>query len=516
MKIIISLVLVLVIFLPLKGEEKLSKIGVDIITPSENVIYPCGLLTPTVTLSQAESMIEMIRSRQWLMCYEFIIMEGKGTGTLVCGPIANRLYKGLQVTSTARWRFEMWFEYFSRRDFIKTTNRTRIEFVTECNNQQTQKKRKPTITEEEHIMERITSPLACEIQGTGNLVRFWQDNGDMSFPTFNGEAYPRETYIFFRVAPRTMSRLRKKNSLFDFDLKNGFETRQKYDRQHLAPQFVSILALRRALSLLSSEQAKMTTVFILPNGFGPSNQHNIRTGQWIQQVLSSESLSLKHVNFIVDPYSPSGNFESFEYQSKLIANLDNKNALVFCLEDDVMLQPSALTEIIEFFISHEPCLVTPIDTPLLYTSDPYFLGIGSFSPSRIVAARFRHFRTTQSSTTTFVSTVRVYTFLCENNLIPDPNHDFTHSSQLARLAPAAILSPLPGLASPVEYLDSFTETHVAFYFNYFAYAYLLIDEFLFLRSTAPHVLLKRQSEEPQFLIHDVPINIYGEDHSNSK
>ena len=54
------------------------------------------------------------------------------------------------------------------------------------------------------------------------------------------------------------------------------------------------------------------------------------------------------------------------------------------------------------------------------------------------------------------------------DLLPDPAADFAKSSHLSR-ATSSVVAPLPGLSSPVERADRFTEQFLALYFDYLGY-----------------------------------------------
>lgn len=420
----------------------LPEVPVVVQMPIENETYPCGLLHPVVSLGISDDLaVHVLRSRSWLLCYA--LTAANGSSEERCAPLGSKLLHAMWAPESGRWKFELWLTYLADGKTLRGTGRISRLFWTSCHS----RRRESAALERARNLELVGCshpPVAL-----GNLARFSEDNGSLSFSTLDGEAPSRPLAIFLRLAPRSEARLRSKNALYAYD--------GPVDKRSL-PQLACVAALAIALAQLTERQQASTSVLLLPNGFDEGNE---RVGRWVQARLG--------IAATVVPDTPAGNSESFDYMSSLVSTLDDESTIVFALEDDVILQPTALVEMVDLFQSHEPCLCYPIDSPLLYSGDAHFVGVGA-EPAEVIAARHRHWRTSPSTTSTFATSLGIYKALLAYDLLPHPSHDFEHSNALATALPGSILSPLPGLATSIERLDRFAETHVAFYFNYVRFA----------------------------------------------
>lgn len=438
----------------------LPEVSVNVLMPIENETYPCGVVHPVVSLGfvEDEKMVAAraaLTSRSWLMCYALSLNDE--ILEQFCAPLGSKILHAMEAPAPAQYKFEMWLTHLSD-DGAETQGTGRISRFFWCSSTDQQD---PLLTAAVESASNLDLRCVHPTRGFGTLARHSGDNGALSFPTHDGEAQARELVILLRIAPRSAKRLRAKNALYDVEPQVNSRS---------LPQLVVVLALVKALEKLADLQHALTTVVILPNGFGTQNSV---VGRWIQRTIH---MSLPAVEVLIDENVPAGNAESFNYQSQLVSSISKEDAILFALEDDVVLQPSALTEMVDFFQSHDPCLVNLVDTPLLYSGDAHFVGVGK-SASYLVAGRHRHWRTTDSTTTTFAVTKRTYQSLKEADLLPDPENDFAHSNAIALSFPGSILSPLPSLATPIERVDQFSETHIALYFNYIEYAAVLLAGF---------------------------------------
>ena len=135
--------------------------------------------------------------------------------------------------------------------------------------------------------------------------------------------------------------------------------------------------------------------------------------------------------------------------------------MVLLLEDDYLLQPSALAELLGVFASHRPCFAAPYDGADRYTT--------SFNEDdgavTVVAGQHRHWRTVRALSVTYAARLGMMRLL--RPLLPHPLDDYDNSQRLAAaLGGGAILTPLPGLASHIENIGHFSEPYVALYHDY--------------------------------------------------
>ena len=411
--------------------------------PVEGELYPCGMFHPSFRVIVDDDVaFEINNNRSWLLCFSV-----KAT---TCTPVGTKTLHSFYVEEPGHWTLKVWFTFLIDATSHRETGAYERHFSTECERK------------ERNSFLDCTWPLAPARVALGALSRLTVDDGALAFPTFDGEPPARDLFIVLRLAPRSVASLERKYKNKRYDDATCPETSQ----YRIAPQLTVILALARTLDKLTSAQKLRTKVLLLPNGF----QDNLCVGEWLKRRLPTD------VAVEVDAKCPSGNAASFEYQTNKLSDEISDTAVIVALEDDVVLQPTALVEIIEIFASHDPCVVNPIDSPLLYTGDAHQLGM-AYSQPEIVAGRRRHWRTAPSTTTTFATTAANYRRLASLDLLPDPQNDLHHSVTLSSALPGSIVSPLPGLASPIERVDLFAETHLAFFFDYLAYAHLLLDTF---------------------------------------
>ncbi|GMI31225.1 hypothetical protein TrRE_jg11366 [Triparma retinervis] len=149
-----------------------------------------------------------------------------------------------------------------------------------------------------------------------------------------------------------------------------------------------------------------------------------------------------------------GNKESFQDMLSILRGLNlPDSAIVLLLEDDVMLRPSALVEMMEVFKSHEPCFVRPNDG-----AEDYTLGAPEEafpSESIVVAGSRRHWKTAISLSVTYAARMGTLDYFAGS--FPIPTNDFLRSRKLVEEKEVTFFSPLPTLALTTENLSDFTE-----------------------------------------------------------
>ena len=122
-----------------------------------------------------------------------------------------------------------------------------------------------------------------------------------------------------------------------------------------------------------------------------------------------------------------GNKESFQDMLSILRGLNlPDSAIVLLLEDDVMLRPSALVEMMEVFKSHEPCFVRPNDG-----AEDYTLGAPEEafpSESIVVAGSRRHWKTAISLSVTYAARMGTLDYFAGS--FPIPTNDFLRSRKL--------------------------------------------------------------------------------------
>ena len=235
----------------------------------------------------------------------------------------------------------------------------------------------------------------------------------------------------------------------------------------------SLEGLRSAMASLPDHLAANTHVHVFLNGFSTSGDLNLYAG-FVSSFLNQLGKPMPSVTVHGDV--PQGNAVSFAFVLATLRSMAlPPDALVFLMEDDVILQDSALVEIYEIFESHSPCFVSPIDFAEFYTlgdagggrerihdgsrHSDYFS-----SSSIVVAGRRRHWRTAVSTAVTYVSRMATLDFWAA--WLPRPTDDLLQSAFLSQEVGASILSPLPSLAVVSENLSDLTEPSFSLYYEH--------------------------------------------------
>lgn len=423
--------------------EAPQDLALDFVSPAEHEVVPCGWLYPRIQFLMSN---HRLATRAWQYCAAIADANGRRL-TERCAPFGTNSLHGHLIEEAGNYTLEAWIFHTE----LGGTNVSRRPFACAF---------------VDRVAETIlpdVPPLECDRlfsneTGLGHLRRAERDGGVLSFATSDGEPRPRDLVIGLRLAPRTRARAIRKGIA---STEEAFEP----------PAFHAVLALAAALATLSERQQERTRVVLLPNGFANDAVHGA-----VAAAAVESNAPRVHVDVIRD--CPAGNAASFERMSEALLSLevDDMDAVFLSLEDDTVLQPSALQELLELFAAYRPCLATLVDHPVLYAGDGFHLDVADplrYGPTGIIAGRRRHWRTIPSTTTTFAATRSVYAELRAADLLPDPAADFAKSSHVAR-ATASVVAPLPGLASPVERTDRFTEQFLALYFDYLGYVRALV------------------------------------------
>jgi hypothetical protein len=250
------------------------------------------------------------------------------------------------------------------------------------------------------------------------------------------------------------------------------------------PSLACLDGLRSALLALPTHVAAVTRVQVFLNNFRSSEALS-RYQDFVATFLShnhSKPSAPDEYSVAVHTDSPGGNAASFANMLGTLRHMAlAPSTIVFFLEDDVILLPSALVEMVELFASHRPCFVSPIDFAEYYvlgdlpggltiehddSSDPATAAASAAAalaeyravfaaPSVVVAGRRRHWRTAPSTAVTYAArqgTLDVYAAH-----LPLPSDDLLRSNYLVRFLNVSVLTPLPSLAVVSETLSDFTE-----------------------------------------------------------
>ena len=417
--------------------EAPQDLSLEFVSPAEHELVPCGWLYPRISFLMSN---HRRATRAWQYCAAVADADGRRL-TQRCAPFGTNSLHGHLIEEAGNYTLEAWIFHTE----LGGTNVSRRPFACAFVDR----------VEETPLPE--VPPLDCDRMfsnetGLGHLRRAERDGGTLSFATSDGEPRPRDLVIGLRLAPRTRERA----------ITKGIASS---DEDFEPPAFHAVLALAAALSTLPERQQARTRVVLLPNGFA----NNGVKGMIAATAIESNA---PRVRVDVVQNCPEGNAASFKRMSDALLELDvGDEAILVSLEDDIVMQPSALQELLELFAAYRPCLATLVDHPVLYAGDGHHLGVADplrYGPTGIIAGRRRHWRTIPSTTTTFAATKSVYAPLWAADLLPDPAADFAKSSHLSR-ATSSVVAPLPGLSSPVERADRFTEQFLALYFDYLGY-----------------------------------------------
>ena len=330
---------------------------------------------------------------------------------------------------------------------------------------------------------------------------------------FLPEAMEQTVHIYIRVWGGRMQQ--KVYNIMDLTngsyvhVKSDFDLHFDRNRGTKDPFPLVILSLAENLKRLNvTNIRKHIYVHVLLNGF--TNQECIepstcndsdspleKTKRWIETVLVDVGgLATKRLE-LVNLGDISGNLASYSFMMDLIkADLENNkpgdgknNDIVVVLEDDNLLSPTALIESIEMFVSHNPCYVYLNDSPQLYadlSSSWSYLPPAIEIPQKVglFVGRRRHWRCTPFVTSTYIARRETISFFHDKFNLPNPKGAVDHSHTLLKKDPAyscAFVSPIPGLGTLIENVDSLYMPETSLYYDWAKY----IEK---LRTTSPEIL----------------------------
>lgn len=161
---------------------------------------------------------------------------------------------------------------------------------------------------------------------------------------------------------------------------------------HAWIRVAGLMSFLHSLASMNQVQQEATTVTFLFNGA----EHTARGQQrWKEFVVNrlGPFVSWKWIHVDIS------NYGSFLAQCDLSQTIAEPNAVVLWLEADYINLPSMLTELVEFFSSHEPCIVAPYD----YRDRYYNLNVATEQPVHLVHGKDRHWRTVTSVTVTYAA-----------------------------------------------------------------------------------------------------------------
>eukprot|EP00944_MAST-04C_sp_MAST-4C-sp1_P004648 g4648.t1 len=319
---------------------------------------------------------------------------------------------------------------------------------------------------------------------------------------FLPEATKQTVHVYIRVWG---GRMRQKEYQFPPEeekiagayLKSDFDLHFDRNWGTKEPYTVVILSLAENLKCLKlTNIRKNIYVHVLLNGF--PNQECIKpstcndsdstlekTKRWIETVLVDVGgLATKQLEF-VNLGDVSGNLASYSFMMNLIkADVENnkpsggKNSdIVVVLEDDNLLSPTALIESIEMFVSHNPCYVYLNDSPLFYadlSSSWSYLSASIEIPQQtgLFVGRRRHWRCAPFITSTYIARRETISFFHDKFNLPNPKGAVGLSQTLLKKDSAyscAFVSPIPGLGTLVENVDSLYMPETSLYYDWAKY-----------------------------------------------
>eukprot|EP01041_Mallomonas_annulata_P005352 gene5352-10701_t len=284
----------------------------------------------------------------------------------------------------------------------------------------------------------LTHPFQQSTLRYGNLVRKFGSDGELVF--MEGIEPTEHIEIFLRIHPDKRSE------------------NQGYDPRDL-PSATSY-SFAMTLDKLSDTQRNKTFVSILVNGVTDTDIQQWM--DWLEFLFQNRTAYQVYI-------CPQGNVASYNCMMKVarqrLQSDPKKSAdtILYFLEDDYLHLPSSTSELIQIFLSHDPCLAVPYDYADRYIM-PSDINIDDGKIS-VIAGRHRHWRTVSSVTVTFAT--RVDAFLYFNDILPHPLNDYNNSVEITKRN-GTILSPIPSLSSHIEnfhYFDHRTQ-FVSLYHNW--------------------------------------------------
>lgn len=144
----------------------------------------------------------------------------------------------------------------------------------------------------------------------------------------------------------------------------------------------------------------------------------------------------------------SGNQASYDYMINeyIMKNPEiTLDTIVLFLEDDYVCKHEMLQDVLEFFASHDPCIIFPSDY-----IDRYAMNINDDDRhNTVVLGKTRHWRSVTSTTVTYF--LRLRTFLAFRDDIMRPTDDWGASHSVRKKGgDTTFMAPLPGLCSHNE------------------------------------------------------------------
>mmetsp|Transcript_11604 Transcript_11604/g.11626 ORF Transcript_11604/g.11626 Transcript_11604/m.11626 type:complete len:369 (+) Transcript_11604:102-1208(+) len=323
----------------------------------------------------------------------------------------------------------------------------------------------------------LTRPFLQSELRYGNLVRKYHSNGKLVFmdgidPTENLE-------VFLRLHPDK----RSENTAYSpYDVPSA-----------------SSLSFARTLDELTEKQRNQTFISILLNGIGEGEGEREREREltswlgWVEYLFKNRTQYQTYI-------CPTGNVASYNCMLDLArehmrTNANSNDTIYYFVEDDYLHLPSATSELIEVFRSHDPCFAVPYDYADRYMM-PQDINIDDGRVT-VIAGRRRHWRSVSSITVTFAT--RGDAFSHFRYILPHPLNDFHNSLEITRLN-GSIIAPLPSLASHIEnyyYFDHRTQ-FISLYHDWHAMGRDLVEHIHTLSVSLYNTMTRNIEEEDRF------------------
>mmetsp|Transcript_14523 Transcript_14523/g.24093 ORF Transcript_14523/g.24093 Transcript_14523/m.24093 type:complete len:285 (+) Transcript_14523:408-1262(+) len=218
---------------------------------------------------------------------------------------------------------------------------------------------------------------------------------------------------------------------------------------------VSSYSLSRTLDMLGSEMRNRTTVSVLISSADDVMFTTFRG--WTYELFKNRSL------FTQIYKCPNGNNPSFQCMMDTVFHhrkegLIENSDIVYFVEDDYIHKPEATKELIDIFSSHDPCFAVPYDYGDRYYRSDFNDDDGKIT---LIAGKGRHWRTVHATTVTYSARFETMEYFHNKDMLPYPPDDYFRSLSISK-AGAPIVSPLPSLATHLEYYGKYLDKPTAF------------------------------------------------------
>lgn len=213
-----------------------------------------------------------------------------------------------------------------------------------------------------------------------------------------------------------------------------FHGKSRHDGGNQHTPVLGAISFLGSLQRLSAVQRGSVNVYVFVDSGISSDVRKF----WAETLngLGLETFQILHTE--------SGNVNSYQTVLATARKVkDTTRAMMFFLEEDYLCHPDMMLKLFDFWSVYNPCFAVPYDYPDRYTRTDN----NGYGHETILKTPFRHWRTVESTTATYLTRLDVFHILDKQSLLPNPNLGSSRgvSRQIRDLI--GVWGPMPSLAS---------------------------------------------------------------------